>query len=351
MLRDTNAPTLSFIFGQVSGLQQLLEQQGIRATTVQQVEELLSNDAFLIAAGYLKGATINLVPVRTQMGGTAAWTNRGLHRKELSYSFLYNNNQMLQGRSTESVSHTLTYSQRFTRKDSLSLSCSIFGEKATGGSSEYTPICFVAWRHQFQHVPYFVIPERRGTIAGNAFRDNQSKGALEPGMPPMAGVEVTLDERRRTMTRADGSYRFHSVPPGKHRIAAIYQSPEPFFFTTPADLEVDENATVDFGIGHSLSGLMGQVLNDAGLGVGGVTLIIRGHEKKWTAASEADGSFYVSALVAGDYEIQMDEDSLPVGYSVDTQTAPQRVTVGVIAGQSRLQRARASQHIWTGASL
>ena len=344
MLRDTNAPTLSFIFGQVSGLQQLLQQQGIQATTVQQVDELLSNNAFLIAAGYIKGATINLVPVRTQVGGTAAWSNRGLHRKELSYSFLYNNNQMIQG-NTESVSHTLTYSQRFNRAESLSLSCSIFGERTSGGSAEYTPICFVAWRHQFQHVPYFIIPERRGTIAGNAFLDAQSKGALEPGMPPLAAVEVTLDERRRTLTRADGSYRFHSVPPGKHRIAAIYKSTEPFFFTTPADLEVDENATVDFGIGHSLSALMGQVLNDAGMGVAGVAILIRGKDKKWTAETEADGSFYVSSLGAGDYEVQADENSLPAGYSGDALAEPQRVTVGAASPGKAAFTARAHRSI------
>ena len=71
--RDTNAPTLSFIFSQETGLQQILDQQGIQATSVQQVDELLSSDAFLIAAGYIKGATINLVPVRTQAG-----RNRGL---------------------------------------------------------------------------------------------------------------------------------------------------------------------------------------------------------------------------------------------------------------------------------
>ena len=344
ILRDTNAPTLSFIFGQVSGLQQLLEQQGIRATTVQQVEELLSNDAFLIAAGYIKGATINLVPVRTQMGGTAAWTNRGLHRKELSYNFLYNNNQMIQG-STESVSHTLTYSQRFSRADSLSLSCSIFGEKSPGGPSEYSPICFVAWRHQFQHVPYFIIPERRGAITGKAFRDDQSKGALEPEMRPMADVEITLDDRRRTLTRADGSYRFHGVPRGKHRIVAIYKSQEPFFFTTPAYLEVDEDATVDFGIGHSLSGLMGQVMNDAGTGVAGVTIVIRGKEKKWTAQTEADGSFFVSSLLAGDYDVQADEDSLPAGYSAETLAEPQRVTVGTSSPGKAAFTARAHRSI------
>ena len=66
--RDTNAPTLSFIFGQVAGLQQALNQQGIQATTVQQVDELLSNDAFLIAAGYIKG--------RLHQPGSRAYADR-----------------------------------------------------------------------------------------------------------------------------------------------------------------------------------------------------------------------------------------------------------------------------------
>ncbi len=107
------------------------------------------------------------------------------------------------------------------------------------------------------------------------------------------------------------------MPRGKHRIEAIYSSREPFFFTTASGLEVDEDATVDFGIGYSLSGLMGQVLNDAGQGVAGVTVVIRSRGRKWSAATEADGSFFVSSLVAGDYDVQVDEDSLPAGYSAD----------------------------------
>ena len=58
-------------------MQQDLDLLGIKATTVQQVDELLSSNSFLIAAGYIKGATINLVPVRTQIGGTADWSSRG----------------------------------------------------------------------------------------------------------------------------------------------------------------------------------------------------------------------------------------------------------------------------------
>jgi hypothetical protein len=342
--RDTNAPTLSFIFSQVAGLQQLLDQQAIRATTVQQVDELLSSDSFLIAAGYIKGASINLIPVRTQAGGSADWSSRGVHKKELSYGFLFNDNQALNG-STEAVSHTLTYTQSVTRSDNLSLSCSIVGLKDPGQSQQYTPVCFVAWRHQFQHVPYFVIPERRGTIAGNVFRDDQSAGTLEPGMPPMPEVEVMLDSRRRTFTRADGSYRFPNVPRGKHRIEAMYHSRDPFFFTTPSDLEVEEDAAVDFGIGFSLSGLMGQVLNDAGKGVAGVTVAIRSRGQKWSAVTTADGSFFVSSLVAGDYNVQADEDSLPVGYAGDALAEPQKVTVGATSPGKAAFTARAFRSI------
>jgi len=244
--RDTNAPTLSFIFGQVAGLQQILDQQGIRATTVQQVDELLSSNGFLIAAGYIKGASINLVPLRTQLGGTVDWSGGGLRRKQVSYSFLFNDNQTLQG-STEDMGHTLSYSQNITRSDDLSLACSLLGVKNPGRSQEFSPICFISWRHQFQHVPYFIVPERHGTIMGNVFRDDESKGILEPGMRPMPEAEVVLDDRRRVLTHADGTYRFPNVPRGKHRIAAMFHSRDPFFFTTPSDLEVDETATVNSG--------------------------------------------------------------------------------------------------------
>jgi len=144
----------------------------------------------------------------------------------------------------------------------------------------------------------------------------------------MPEVEVMLDERRRTLTRTDGSYVFPNVPRGKHRIAVTFQSRRPFFFTTSSTVEVDESATVNFGIGYSLSGLMGQVLNDAGQGVAGVTVAIRSAGSGWTAATGADGSFFVSSLIAGEYDVKVDEDSLPAGYSAESLAGPERVTVG-----------------------
>jgi hypothetical protein len=325
--RDTNVPAVSFILGQAAGLQQELNLLGIKASTVQQVDELLSSNSLLIAAGYIKGATINLVPVRTQIGGTADWSSRGVYRKQVSYFLIFNDNHLLQG-STQDVGHSLSYSQSVTHSDDISWSVSVLGVNNPGSSREYTPICSIAWTHQLKHVPNFIAPERHGAIAGIIFRDDQAKGVWERDMRPMPGVEVMLDDRRHTITGADGSYRFPSVPRGRHRIAVMYRSHDPFFFTTASDLEVDQDATVNFGIGYLLSGLMGQVMNDAGQGVAGITVLVQSRGLKWSTATEADGGFLVSSLIAGDYDAQLDEDSLPAGYSTETLVEPLQITVG-----------------------
>jgi hypothetical protein len=115
---------------------------------------------------------------------------------------------------------------------------------------------------------------------------------------------------------------------GKHKLEAVYTSRDPFFFTTPSNIEVEEDDTANFGIGYSLSGLTGKVLNDAGQGVADVAVTIESRGKKWSVTTEADGSFFVSSLVAGDYEVQADADSLPAGYVTDGFGEAQNVTVG-----------------------
>jgi hypothetical protein len=325
--RDTNAPTLSFIYGQVAGLQQLLNQLGIAATTVQQVDQVLSGNAYLIAAGYIKGATINLVPVRSQVGGTAAWSSRGKRPKQLSYGFLFNDNHALLG-STEDIEHTLSFSERVSRADDISLACSVAGVKNPGTARDYSPVCFLAFRHQFKYVPGFIVPERHGTITGRVFRDDASKGVWEAGMIPLPEVDIVLDGRRHTSTRSDGTYAIPNVARGKHRIAVEYRSRTPFFFTTKSEREVEENAVADFGIGYSLSAMVGKVVNDAGQGVPAVALTIRNGLQKLNAATDASGGFFVPALVAGEYEVQADEDSLPPGYSTEGFAVPRKVIVG-----------------------
>jgi hypothetical protein len=325
--RDTNVPTLGFVLGQVSGLRQELSLLEIKATTIQQVDELLSNNSFLIAAGYIKEVTLSPVPVRTQIGGTADWSSRGGNKKQVSYSLLFNENDLRQG-SSQDVAHSLSYFQSITHSDDVSFSVSVLGVSNPGSSLEYTPSCSMSWTHQLKHAPDYIVPERHETITGIVFRDEQSKGVWDRDMKPIPGVEVMLDDRERTITSANGSYRFPGVTRGKHRIAVLYRSPDPFFFTTASDLEVDEGATVNFGIGHTLSGLMGRVMNDAGHGLAGITVLIMSRGSKWSKVTDANGSFFASSLIAGDYDVRLDEDSLPVGYSTKALVESQQLTVG-----------------------
>ncbi len=90
---------------------------------------------------------------------------------------------------------------------------------------------------------------------------------------------------------------------------------------------------------------MGQVLNDAGQGVARVTVTVRSNGPTQTAATQGDGSFFVPHLVPGDYEVQVDADSLPLGYSADAIRLPQQITVGTSAPGQVVFTARAFRSI------
>ena len=322
--RQTQAPSLAFILNQAPELQQALALLGVQATTIQQVDQLLSDSSYLFAAGYIKGATINLSPVRYQLGGTLNWAGHG-RWPQLSYNFIYNDDHGLLG-STLSVNHSLVYTQKIGPED-LFLSYSELETKMPGIRPLYLNMFSIGLRQQLKTVPSFIIPEHHELISGIVFRDDNSKGAYEEGMPLIEGAEVKLDDTRKFETGADGAYRFSRVPLGRHRLEVSYKSSKPTFYSTQSVVEVTENTTVNFGIGFSLSGLTGRISSDAGQGVTGVSIKIRNKDQHWTATSDDDGSFALRQLTEGDYDVEVDEDSVPPGY-LTAELAPLHVKVG-----------------------
>ena len=155
---------------------------------------------------------------------------------------------------------------------------------------------FASLRRTLSSGPGLLMP-RRGHIDGIVFRDDQVQGIYTPGLPPLAGVEIVLDNVRYTRTDSSGRFRFDDVAYGRHRVEARYVSDQPTFFTTPSPAEVDAGASVHFGIALSRSSLRGVVLTDAGIGLSGVLVHIVSADRRTTVRTADDGTFVGEGLL------------------------------------------------------
>ncbi len=315
--RQTDVPTVSALVSAVPGLQDLLNRLGISATTPQQISALLLSDSTLQALGLVSNLSLNLSPVLTQTGGSLSWSGRNpAQQQQLFLSFLYSDNQMLSS-TQQSIVYSATYSRRLTASNTVFASYSLYSTKSPGTASDYRPLLELSLRHKFNAMPPFLMPGRKGTIAGTVFQDPRLEGVFREGMPPMAGVEVVLDSSLRGTTDAAGHYRFPRVPYGPHRLQVLYSAARPFYFTTQSDVTAEIDTTVNFGITFSRARLIGHVLNDAGIPVMGVKVGVFGAEHIYSVESDADGEFTIADLEAGTFRAEINAESLPMGYAAE----------------------------------
>jgi cell division septation protein DedD len=321
--RQTQAPTARQIFTDIPWLQPILDRLGLTASTPQQLADLLRTNAELSAYGYANRVQLDVTPARTRLGATGGWTGSGPMRPQLSASTLFNRDESIDRRSVSAV-HSLSYSQRLDGATEMFLTWSaLCRESAVSPSCQ--PVMFASMRRALNSGPGFLAP-RGGHIEGIVFRDDRVQGMYTPGLPPLAGVEVVLDNVRSIRTDSAGRFRFENVSFGRHRVEARYVSDQPTFFTTPSPADVDSGSSVAFGIALSRSSLRGVVVTDAGNALPGVLVHVAGADRRTTVRTADDGTFISEGLPAGDYEVKIDAGSVPVGYPVDT-LAPQRVRV------------------------
>jgi hypothetical protein len=355
--RQTQAPTARQILTEIPWLQPMLDRLGLAATTPQQLADLLRTNAELSAYGYANSIDIDVTPIRTRLGASAGWSGSGPRRPQLSVSTLVNRDDSIERTSLGAV-HSLSYSQRIDSTTAVFLTWSALCHDRFVSSSSCRPVMFASLRRSLSGGPGLLMP-RRGHIDGIVFKDDQALGMYTPGLPPVAGVEVVLDNVRRTTTDNSGHFRFDDVPYGPHRVEARYASAQPTFFTTPSPADVDAGASVNFGIALSRSSLRGVVLTDAGIGLSGVLVHIAGPDRRTTARTADDGTFVGEGLVAGDYDVTIEAGSVPAGYPVSTlapqrvrveHTAPGRVTFVLrpfrsVAGKARLFNRETGQYV------
>ncbi len=329
--RQTEAPTLGFILAGVPGLQEALDTLGISATTPEQIALALQETAGLANQGFIQGVNINLTPVRFQAGTDLIWANRA-SRQQFHFSLLYNRDQLLQGGNQTAIG-TLSYSLKFKSANEFFASLSLLDSNTAGTPDwETSPLIEISLRRRFIGAPNFIIPRRRGTIRGVVFADDGATGTYRSGGPVLSDVEVALDDTRRVRTDHSGHYVFSGVSYGPHSVEVVYHSTSPFFFTTASRVEAGADTEVNFGVGLATARLFGSVRSDAGIGLAGVEIGISKGPQQFSARTDAEGKFHAEGLSDGEYEVKLDMDSVPPGYSLaGLETQQTNVEAGVPA--------------------
>ncbi len=335
--RETQAPTLSFLLAQVQGLQQLLTQLGVTANTPQDIINFLAQNALLINLNYLQNITINVTPIREQASGSVSWQSRG-RQPQVDYEYLYNNDQTITG-STQVAIHRITMTQRLGVSNDLSATWAQYRTKTPGRPSEINPLYAVSLRHHFNSAPAFVVLRHHGTIRGTVFEDRDAQGLYADDAPGVGGVEIILDQQRRTRTESDGSFRFPRISQGTHQLQAVLHdtAERSYYFTTPEHLEVEADAEVHFGVAYSRSSLVVQVANDSNQPVRGIPVVIQGEGRRFTATSGADGRLLLPRLSEGTYDVAIDAEALPPGYFIAAPYSEQLTIVAGFPGKVTLQ--------------
>jgi hypothetical protein len=324
--RQTQAPTIGFTAAGVSGLQEVLDNLAISATTPEQIAVLLRETAGLENQGFVQGVNISLTPVRLQAGADLTWFKRTPSRQQFHFSFLYNKNELVQGANQAAIG-SLSYSSKFKNENEFFASLSLLRSNIAGTQGWRTsPLIEISIRHPALSVPHFLVSGRTGTIRGVVFADDGATGMYRPGEPVLTDVVVVLDDARKIRTDHNGHYLFTGVSLGSHSVGLDYQSAEPFFFTTASRVQTDADTAVNFGVAISRARLIGSVHSDAQIGLASVEINISKGSQRFTAQTDSEGTFRVEGLSPGEYDVGLDTDSVPPGYAFsDLET--QRITV------------------------
>jgi hypothetical protein len=306
--RQNEAPTLQFIFRERPDLALAIEQLGLTAESPQDIARLLRDNAALINLGFIEGATVDLSLLRTQAGLELAWQSSAASRQQLRLRLIHDRAERVAFATTSNIA-ILSYSRRLSDATDLQASFSTWTTK-TGASSTHDRSVDVGVRRRFDELPSL----GGGTISGTVFTDEEMHGDRGADSNGIEGVEVQLDGARSSTTDTRGRYAFSSVSKGAHRVAA--RLPEPSsYFTTASKTVAAAGDVVDFGIANTPARLIGSVVSDAGLGVGGIVIALTRGDRRITATSGDDGHFSIAAP-PGEWRAGIDRDSLPSVYIV-----------------------------------
>jgi Carboxypeptidase regulatory-like domain len=318
--RQTQAPTLDYVVTSVPGLRQALLAAGITATTPEEIADFLRAHSDLIAGGLISNLSLNLAPVRNEYGGTFKWIVR---RNLLSIDFGYRevDDQRILGHVSSRIGDA-SASLRLASRTNLDITASLL-ETHAPGSTLRSPLLAIGIRQQLGSTPHFLNSfQQHGWIRGEVSTDENGDTAKGVG-----DVTIILDGVQRTRTNQSGFYSFHSVAEGKHLVEVQYPESGSYVFTSPPQVETEENTIVNFSLSARQAMLYGTVRNDGGMPIAKAVVRIQGPHEEQMRTGE-NGSFRFNLKDAGTYSVTLDAQSLPPAYDLASVTV-QRAQVKV----------------------
>jgi Carboxypeptidase regulatory-like domain len=308
-------PTLASFFSAIPGLQDAVERSGVIISDPQQLQQFLTNTAFLQTLGFTGALNLNYAPAQNDLALNAEWNGKSASRQRIALSFLDSDTELVTG-SFRFRTATLSYSRHVGFNNEFYASFAEF-QTRVGPTTSLKPVIQVTFRHRFGSVPAAILGGRHGTIAGHVYRDDEGFRQYAPGTElGMAGVEVRLDDRTSARTDSEGYYEFRHVPYGIHTVQAKITDPRPYFFTTDSPAQTPIDSVVDIGVSFVRGKLFGHVKSDAGTGIPGVQVAVTGGSFSRTIQTAFDGKFVLDGVPDGEYSISTVPESYPDGYSL-----------------------------------
>jgi hypothetical protein len=184
-----------------------------------------------------------------------------------------------------------------------------------------TPIWEVGLRHQFGDSPFPHFHQHDGTISGTVRLQDST------GTKLVRGAEITLDGERKTTSDRQGNYHFSKVRQGAHNIEIAFKSERPFYYSTPSKLSAAADSIVDFGIIYPSAQVVGYALNDAGVGLPDIGILVKGPQGEFNFTTDQAGKFFVPVAQTGAYIFRVNTETIPDGYALE-DLAADSISVG-----------------------
>jgi hypothetical protein len=313
---DTQALGLDTVFSAFPELNAELARRGLGAgASIDQLAALLRDRTLLNGLGLAPGATLQLVPRNWHGGVNLSWRTG---RQALEVDSNHNLNSFLAQKSSTTF-HTIRYRRGILGSMELGASASLL--QSFTPLRRWSPVWEFGVRQQLGAHPFSRLHEHKGEISGIVQLQDSS------GRRPLSSVEITLDGNRKTTSDSQGHYRFARVPQGPHNVEIKFKSARSFWYTTPSKVTVLASSIVDFGIIFPSAQVVGYALNDAGVGLPEIGILVKGPEGELNLTTDQAGKFFVPVAQTGAYIFRVNTETVPDGYALE-DLASDNILVG-----------------------